>query len=38
MKKCNLIATLPNLNDKKSIEELLNYDEITSYRFNSGVN
>lgn len=36
--RCNLIATLPNLNDKKSLEELFSYDEISAYRFNSGVN
>lgn len=38
MKKCNLIATLPNLCDKDSLEELLNIKDISAYRFNSGVN
>lgn len=38
MKKCNLIATLPNLSDKDSIKELLSINEISAYRFNSGVN
>ena len=37
-RECSLIATLPNLNDKKNIDELLSYNEISSYRFNSGVN
>lgn len=37
-KECSLIATLPNLNDKKSIEEMISFDDIKSYRFNSGVN
>lgn len=37
-KESNLIATLPNLNDAKSIEEMISYNEISSYRFNSGVN
>ena len=37
-KECKLISTLPNLNDKKSIEEMLSFEEISEYRFNSGVN
>lgn len=37
-KECNLIATLPNLSDKKSIEEIISFNEINSFRFNSGVN
>lgn len=38
MKKCNLIATLPNLCDKESLEELLSINEISAFRFNSGIN
>lgn len=37
-KECKLISTLPNLNDKRSLEEMLSFDEISEYRFNSGVN
>ena len=37
-KECSLIVTLPNLNDENSINEMINYDEISSFRFNSGVN
>ena len=38
IKECKLISTLPNLNDKRSLEEMLSFDEISEYRFNSGVN
>lgn len=37
-KDCKLIATLPNLNDKKCLQQTISIDEIDSYRFNSGVN
>ena len=37
-KECKLISTLPNLNDKRSLEEMLSFDEISEYRINSGVN
>ena len=37
-KECKLISTLPNLNDKRNLEEMLSFDEISEYRFNSGVN
>ena len=37
-KECSLIVTLPNLNDEKSINEMIDYEEIDSFRFNSGVN
>ena len=32
----NLIATLPRLDDKYSIDEIMRNDEISSVRFNSG--
>ena len=37
-KECSLIVTLPNLNDEDSINEMIKYDEISAFRFNSGVN
>ena len=37
-KECSLIVTLPNLNDEKSINDMVDCEEISSFRFNSGVN
>ena len=37
-KECSLIVTLPNLNDTHEINKIIDYDEIDSFRFNSGVN
>ena len=37
-KDCKLIGTLPNLHDIRSISEMLESEEISSVRFNSGVN
>lgn len=37
-KDCKLIATLPNLNDEKSINEMLKIEDINEFRFNSGTN
>lgn len=38
MKDYNLIATLPRLDDKESIDQVMKCDEIIGARFNSGVN
>lgn len=37
-KECSLIVTLPNLNDEVSINEMINCEEVSAFRFNSGVN
>lgn len=37
-KECSLIVTLPNLNDTYEINKIIEYEEIDSFRFNSGVN
>lgn len=37
MKKLNLIATLPNIHDKKKIGEIMSNSNISSARFNTGV-
>ena len=38
MKKCNLIGTLPNLHDKKLVDEMMNCPYISEVRLNTGVN
>lgn len=37
-KDCKLIGTLPNLHDERGIDQMLSSEEISSVRFNSGVN
>lgn len=38
MKNCNLIGTLPNLHDKKSVDEMMKCPYISEVRLNTGVN
>lgn len=38
MKKCSLIGTLPNLSKKSAVIDMLSSDEISSVRYNTGVN
>lgn len=38
MKNLTLIATLPNINDRKKVNDIMSNPNITSARFNTGVN